>query len=191
MRFLLEDAECAGGSSPFRGSWGFPRMRALRWGGPRGQLRPKLAQGRLADDGAPLHAAVVLGRRERVSARELGESDPAVEAKCLGGSDGERVEPDPRSNPSRAETTVTKSESHHAVRHPGQDPDGNLERASREIETDHILARKTERLGSLRAHERGVVPRELGKRIGKLLQPSVVREAPVVQRGGRKENDLQ
>jgi hypothetical protein len=59
------------------------------------------------------------------------------------------------------------------------------------IETDQILARKTERLGGLRAHQRGVVPRELGEGIGKLLQPPYVREAAVVKRGGGEEHDLQ
>ena len=54
-----------------------------------------------------------------------------------------------------------------------------------------MLARKTERLGGLRAHERGVVPGELGERIGKLLQPPVVRESAVVKRRRGEEHDLQ
>jgi hypothetical protein len=76
--------------------------------------------------------------------------------------------------------TVAKGEGHHAVRHAREDPDGKLERAARVIETDHVFARKTKRFGGLRAHERGVVPGELGEGIGKLLQPPVVREAAVV-----------
>ncbi|MGE5813016.1 MAG: TAT-variant-translocated molybdopterin oxidoreductase, partial [Acidobacteriota bacterium] len=92
---------------------------------------------------------------------------------------------------SRAETTIAKRESHHAVGHAGQDPDRKLERAARVIETDHILVRKTERLRGFGAHERGVVPGELGQRIGKLLQPPVVRESAVVKPRGREEHDLQ
>ena len=88
-------------------------------------------------------------------------------------------------------TAVAKREGDHAVRHAGEDPDGKLERAARVIETDHLLVRKTERLGGLRAHERGVVPGELGEGIGKLLQPPVVREAAVVKRRRREEHDLQ
>ena len=156
-----------------------------------GGFRSKLGQGRLAHDGAPLHAAVLLGRRERVRARELGEFDPAVEARCLGASDRERVEPDPRADPTRVRTAVAERQGDHAVRHAGEEPNGELERAARIVETDHILARKAERLGGLRAHERGVVPGQLGEGIGKLLQPPVVREAAVVKRGGGEEHDLQ
>ena len=134
---------------------------------------------------------MLLGRRERVGARELGECDPAVEARCFGASDRERVEPDPRADPTRVRTAIAERQGDHAVRHSGEEPDGELERAARIIETDQILARKTERLGGLRAHERGVVPGELGEGIGKLLQPPVVREAAVVKRGGGEEDDLQ
>src|SRR5687768_435727 len=98
MRFLREHAESAGYSSPFRGM-GILCVRALAPLRLGSRFRSKFGQCRLADDGAPLHAAVVLGRRERVLARELGESDAAVEARCLGASDPERVEPDPRADP--------------------------------------------------------------------------------------------
>ena len=110
---------------------------------------------------------------------------------ALDASDRERVEPDARANPSRVQTPVAKRKGDDAVRHAGEDPDRKLERAARVIETDHILVRKTERFGGLRAHERGVVPGELGEGIGKLLQPPVVREAAVVKRRGREEDDLE
>src|SRR5262245_26132317 len=154
LRFLLEDAESAGpGLLLFRGS--------------------QLGNRGLADDGPALHAAVVLGRRERVGAPEPGEFGAAVETERLGRSDFERIEPDPEPNPSRALPTVAKGEGDHAVRHAGEDPDGKLERAAGIIETDEVPARKTERFGGLRAYERGVVPGELGEGIGKLLQPPV------------------
>ena len=191
MRFFLEDAECAGRSFLFRGSWGFRRMRALGCRRPGGQIRSKLGQRRLADDGAALHAAVVLGRRQRVRARELGELDAAVEARCFRAANSERVEPDPRANPARVRTAIADRQRDHAVRHAREDGDGKLERAARVIETDHVLARQTERFGGLRAHERGVVPGELGEGIGKLLQPPVVREPAVVKRRRGKEHDLQ
>src|SRR5207253_1596694 len=113
----------------------------------------------LADDGPALHAAVVLRRRERVGASELAEHDAAVESRRLGRSDFECIEPDSRSNPSGALTTVAKGEGHHIVRHAWEDPDWKLERAARVIDTHHLLVGKTEGLGGLRAHERGVVPR--------------------------------
>ena len=101
------------------------------------------------------------------------------------------LNPTPEPNPTRVRTTVAERQGDHAVRHAGKDPDGKLERAARVIETDHILVRKTERFGGLRAHERGVVPGELGEGIGKLLQPPVVREPAVVKRRRREEHDLQ
>ena len=99
--------------------------------------------------------------------------------------------PTPDPNPSRAHSSVAKGEGDHAVRHAGKDPQGKIERAARVIETHQLLARKTERLGGLRTHERGVVPGELRQGIGKLLQPPVVRETAVVKRRGGEEDDLQ
>ena len=74
---------------------------------------------------------------------------------------------------------------------PGRIQTGSSSERPAVIETDHILVRKTERFGGLRAHERGVVPGQLGEGIGKLLQPPVVREAAVVKRRGGEEHDLQ
>ena len=107
---------------------------------------------------------------------------PLSKPGALERSDRERVEPDARADPARVRTAVAKRQGHHAVRHAGEDPDGKLERAARVVDTDHVFVRETECLGGLRAHERGVVPRELGEGIGKLLQPPVVREPAVVKR---------
>src|SRR5262245_3824826 len=96
---------------------------------------------------------------------------------CLRHSDCEGVESDAGPNPARALTTVPECDGHHAVRHTREDEDWKFERAAGVIETDHIPVRKTESLGSPRAHEGGVVPRQLGEGIGKLLQPAVVRVA--------------
>src|SRR5262245_61016864 len=116
LRFLLEDTVRA---------WrGFLLFRLSMF-----------SQLRLAAEGPALHAAVVLRRRERMLASELGEFDPAVESGCVRRSDLERVEPHARSNPSRALTAVAKGEGQHAVCHAGQDPDRKLQRAPRVIET--------------------------------------------------------
>ena len=114
-----------------------PLRRSVRVGALAGsRFRSKCGQGRLAHDGASLHAAVLLGRRERISARELGEADPAVEAWCLGASDPERVEPDPRADPTGVRTAVAERQGDHAVRHSGKEPDGKLERAAGVVEAD-------------------------------------------------------
>src|SRR5262245_19786885 len=96
MRFLLENTEWAGNAFFFRGVRRLVRRRVSGGG-----FRLKLSQRRLAHDRAPFHAAVLLGSREWVGARDLGEADPAVEAGCLGASDRERVEPDTRADATR------------------------------------------------------------------------------------------
>ena len=173
LRFVLEDAERAG---PAASSFFGDRSSATVDSRTRG--RPSML---------PWSCVAESGyvRPTLVSLRPL--SNPGA----LDAPDLERVEPHVRSNPSRAPTAVAKREGQHAVCHAGQDKDRKLERAARVIETDQLLVRKTERLGGLRAHERGVVPRELGQGIRKLLQPPVVREPAVVKRRRRDEHDLQ
>ena len=168
-----------------------PGSRLVRRSLGGGGFRLKLGQRRLADERAPFHAAVVLRRRERVGARELGEFGAAVEAWCFGASEFERVEPNARTDATRLRAAITERQGDHAVRHAGENPDGKLERAARVVDTDRILVLETERFRCLRAHERGVVPGQLGERIRKLLQPPVVCEAAVVKREGRDEHDLQ
>jgi len=85
---------------------------------------------------------------------------PAVRSQVPGEArTRERVETDPRPNPSRRQTTVAKGEGYAPSAMAWEDPNGKLRRAACIIETDQILARNTERLGGLRAHERGVVPK--------------------------------
>ena len=178
MRVLLEDAECGhfpprgacGDSAPCAPSAGFSPAADLSAdlsavasaeAEALAEADSMLGEGRLANERAPLHAAVVLGRRERIAARELVEGDPAVEAECFGASDRERVEPNARTDATHVRPAITERQGDHAVRHARKDRDGKLERAARVIETDQIPAGKTERLGVLRAHERRVVPGDL------------------------------
>src|SRR5437660_757864 len=48
-----------------------------------------------------------------------------------------------------------------------------------------------ELLGRRRAHERGIIPRELGDRLGEFLKPAVVGKAAVVNRRVRLKDDLE
>src|SRR5262249_43245454 len=67
--FLLEDAERPGLS--FRRSFGLSFVRAFGFGSGR-RLRLQLRQRGFADDGTTFHAAVLLGRRDRVLPPDLG-----------------------------------------------------------------------------------------------------------------------
>src|SRR4029078_3072678 len=109
----------------------------------------------------------------------------------FGAADRERVESDARADPTGLRTAVAERQRHHAIGHPWEDPDRKLEGAARVLETDDILVRQTERFGGLRAHERGVVPRELCQGMRKFLQPPFVCEAAVVHRRRGQEDDLQ
>ena len=75
------------------------------------------------------------------SARELREFDPAGKARCRGASDRERIEPNPRADPACVRTAVADRQGDDAVRHAGENPDGNLERAARVLDADHLLVR--------------------------------------------------
>src|SRR5262245_9077171 len=59
------------------------------------------------------------------------------------------------------------------------------------IETDEVLVCNAKRLGGLHAHDRGVIPRELGERIRKFLQPAIISKTAVVKGWRRQEDDLQ
>ena len=59
---------------------------------------------------------------------------------------------------------------------------GDLEKRAGRIDT--------EVLGKLRADEDGVIPRDLGDRIGALLQPAVVGEAAVIDLGVKGKANL-
>ena len=178
MRFFLEDAERALRALGGRFGWAADSDRSSVSVDSRTSGRPSMLPWFCVADSEYVRASLV-------------SFDPAVEARRFGASDRERVESDSRANPTRVRTAVADRQGDHAVRHAGKDPDGKLERAARVIDTDHILARETERFGGLRAHERGVVPGELGEGIGKLLQPPVVRESAVVKRRRGQEHDLQ
>ena len=110
----------------------------------------------------------------------------AVELRTVNASN-----PTPEPTRPGVRTAVAERQGDHAVRHSGEEPNGELERTAGIVDADPILAGEAKRLGRLRADERGVVPGQLRQWIGKLLQPPVVREAAVVKRRGGEEDDLQ
>src|SRR5204862_7577325 len=55
---------------------------------------------------------------------------------------------------------------------------------------DDIVAADAESRRRRRAHESGVVPSQLGDRLGKFLQPAVVGETPVVDAGVGEKREL-
>ena len=192
MRFLLEDAECAGTPPSFGARGDPPHARSRLAPPPAGRFRSKLGQrSTRGRRGAPPCCRGPGSPRAGTCAPSLVSLTPLSKPGALELRTVNVSNPTPDPIRPACDTAVAERQGDHAVRHAGEDPDGKLERAARIIETDHILARKTERLGGLRAHERGVVPRELGEGIGKLLQPPVVREAAVVKRRGGEEHDLQ
>ena len=168
MRVLLEDAECAGDSLGRPGRAGRSAPPACALAVPPG--------GGDFDRSSVRVDSRTMGRPSMLPWSWVAESGcvrpslvsltPLSKPGALGASDRERVEPDPRADPTRVRTAVAERQGDHAVRHAGEDPDGKLERAAGIVETDPILVRETERFGGLRAHERGVVPGQLGEGSG-------------------------
>jgi len=73
----------------------------------------------------------------------------------------------------------------------GHDQGRDLHLTPAAVERDQRAVPDAEPLGGRRTDQRGVVPGELGHRIGRLLEPTVVGEPPVVDRGVLAEDDLQ
>ncbi len=72
----------------------------------------------------------------------------------------------------------------------GQDDDGRVDLAAVERQGDDVLGGELQPLGGRRSDQRGVLPGQLGQGLRQLLQPSVVGELAVEDRGiGAEERD--
>ena len=68
---------------------------------------------------------------------------------------------------------------------------GALQRAALVGQLQHVARLHAQAVRGRRAEDRGVVPGELGDRLGQFLQPAVVGEAAVVNRGVGPEDDFE
>ncbi len=94
-------------------------------------------------------------------------------------------------HPAGARAAVAQVKGDGAWRLPGQDPDGRLQLAAAVANLDHLLRLHAELRRRRRAEQRRVVPRELGVRLRKFLEPAVVGEPAVVDRRVGAKHDLE
>ena len=74
---------------------------------------------------------------------------------------------------------------------PGWMKTGALQRAALVGQLQHVAGLHAEAVRGGGAQDRGVVPGELGDRLGQFLQPAVIGEAAVVDRGVGAEDDFE
>jgi len=165
-------------------------------GGEVGMLG-EVVEVRLLDERPALERVVVLGLCQGVAAA-AGAQRAAAEVERVRGA--QQIGVGARSvvlvvggacDPAAEVAAVTEVDRHGVVGLPGHLPHRQLEFPLAAGDGDQILVLQPEGAGGGRADERGVVPGQLGDRIGELLEPAVVREAPVVERRRAAEDDLQ
>ena len=134
------------------------------------------------------------GQRELVTQRDaelhrpIGRRPGHVSARR---PQRERIGADALRDRFRPGAAVAERQDDEVVRHAGLHENRRAERPAVRAELDDVRRAHPDAAGGRVAHERGVVPRHLRDRIGQLLQPSVVREAAVVDRRILDERDLQ
>ena len=145
---------------------------------------------------------VVEGRsREDVIAGDLLDFETVVVPKGGGGAKAEGVEADAGSGTSGAGAAIAEVQGYGAIGVAGLHPDGGAQTAALVGQLHHLpvyadAARvvgggQAEVMRGARADEDGVIPCEFGDGAGKFLQPAVVGEAAVVDRGVGPEDHFE
>src|SRR5581483_3475999 len=93
------------------------------------------------------------------------------------------VEALPGADAAGAGATVTERDADEVVGMSGLNPYGAFEFPAVQFEFDNIFRGELQTVGHLGTNEDRVVPSELRHRLGKFLQPAVVGELAVVDRG--------
>ena len=98
-----------------------------------------------------------------------------------------RVESGAGADPARAAASIAQGHRHRRLGLAGNDPHRRQDDGIAISKLDLILVGEPEPLRELRTHQRGVVPGQFGQGLGQLLQPAVVRKAPIPDRrvGGK------
>src|SRR5579871_235392 len=137
-----------------------------------------------------VHRLVALGRGQLVGVAGLGELRPSRNPHR--GSRAQRVDIETRARPRapRFLSPVAEEDRCRIIRMPGLDPHRARHLASAHFDRDHVLGLQSLALSHLRPDQHRVVPGQLRHRLGQLLQPAVVGEAPVINRRVAAEIDF-
>ena len=157
------------------------------------RLLEELVHVRFAHDRAAVERPVVLRADEGMRAvRRLGGST----GDETGGARAQRVgvEADAlvlKARDAAPLAAIAKRQAEREVRHAGLNPDAALDRATVRRDGNHVAVLPAELRRRLAADEHGVVPDELGNRVGQLLEPAVVRITTVVHARVAVEDDFE
>ena len=109
----------------------------------------------------------------------VGAADPGV----FGGRKQVGVEASARTHMPRAAPSVTQVQSEGIVGLAWRNPDGRFHRLPVPAQFHHIAVVHPQLPGARGADQRGVVPGQLGERLGQFLQPAIVRETAIPDGG--------
>src|SRR5262249_3727694 len=140
-----------------------------------------------ADDLAAMHQMMQLAAGEAMKAASAGERGARVAVQGLGGPQRVGVEADGRADAAPPGPATAEIEGGRVVSVTGRDPERPLEAPAAQLQLGDFLvgllgmarARETEADCGGWADEDGVVPGELGERLGQFLKPAVVGETAV------------
>ena len=146
----------------------------------------------LAHERAPLHLLMLLRVGERVALRRSWPAWPVAKPKWLLARSAGGVEADAAADAAGAATPLPDGERDRVVGLAGRDGDRRPARVPpAAVSSTRSPSATPSSVGGRRRDQRGVVPGQLGHRIGQLLQPAVVGEAAVVGVGVGVEGDLE
>src|SRR5438477_266320 len=136
------------------------------------------------------------GRRLRLSAGQLAalpgfaDHDASDEPGGLARAELIRVGPDAVSHPAGLRPAVSQMKRERTWRVAGRDPHRYSQLPPGVLKLHNVAGTKLQAVGQRGSDERSVMPGELRERLGKFLQPAVIGEAPVPQRGIGTEQDV-
>ena len=157
----------------------------------KARILKELVHRSLPDKLASLHAVVVLRAREYAPVAGLPDLEAVSRPRLIRGADRVRVETGPVSDVSRSRPAITEVNGDGIAGLARQYPNRTTDRAAAVAQLSHLFVREAESLGRGRAHEDGIVPRQLRQGFWQLLKPAVIREPPVPDSRVGPEKDLQ
>src|SRR5690242_14396939 len=121
----------------------------------------------------------------------LDDLEAGSEPGGIRSAEGVRIETHAITDAAGAGAPVTEMHGDGIISMTGKDPDGRPHFAPCVVEFDEVLVLPAVLLSGARAHQGGVIPSELGERLGQFLQPAVVGEAAVGNVDVGPENDFE
>ena len=154
-------------------------------------LRDQVGESELADHLTALHREVFLGASQRHAPTGPRDLQAHGDIGGRGGSKDVGIGPHVLADPAARRSAVAQRQADRVIRLAGKQHGGDFQAPAVKLEPDHVAVGQTQLPGRCRAHQRGVAPRELGDRVGELLEPAVVGVPAVIELGVAIEDQLE